>query len=67
MKRLELIEKKLNITVEILQSSVVLSIRTINRLLKNEDVKFSTIMKKSVKRTAKIGTKGSELKVTFKT
>jgi len=49
MKRLELIEKiiarkkELNITVENLAKLSDVSIRTINRLLKNEDVKFSTI------------------------
>ena len=49
MKRLELIEKiiarkkELNITVENLAKLSGVSVRTINRLLKNEDVKLSTI------------------------
>jgi len=49
MKRLELIEKiiarktELNITVENLAKLSGVGIRTINRLLKNEDVKLSTI------------------------
>jgi len=49
MKRLELIEKiiarkkELNITVKNLAKLSGVSVRTINRLLKNEDVKLSTI------------------------
>jgi transcriptional regulator with XRE-family HTH domain len=49
MKRLDLInqiiarKKQLNITVENLAKLSGVSIRTINRLLKNEDVKLSTI------------------------
>ena len=49
MKRLDLIEKiiarkkELNITVENLAKLSGVSVRTINRLLKNEDVKLSTI------------------------
>jgi transcriptional regulator with XRE-family HTH domain len=49
MKRLELIEKiiarkkELNITVENLAKLSGVGVRTINRLLKNEDVKLSTI------------------------
>jgi transcriptional regulator with XRE-family HTH domain len=49
MRRLELIEKiiarkkELNITVENLAKLSGVGVRTINRLLKNEDVKLSTI------------------------
>jgi transcriptional regulator with XRE-family HTH domain len=49
MKRLHLIEKiiarkkELNITVENLAKLSGVGVRTINRLLKNEDVKLSTI------------------------
>lgn len=49
MKRLELInkiiarKKELNITVENLAKLSGVGVRTINRLLKNEDVKLSTI------------------------
>ncbi|NOQ31552.1 MAG: helix-turn-helix domain-containing protein [Helicobacteraceae bacterium] len=49
MKRLDLINQiiirkdKLNITIENLAKLSGVSIRTINRLLKNEDVKLSTI------------------------
>ena len=49
MKRLELIEKiiarkkELNITIENLAKLSGVGVRTINRLLKNEDVKLSTI------------------------
>jgi transcriptional regulator with XRE-family HTH domain len=49
MKRLDLInkiiarKKQLNITVENLAKLSGISVRTINRLLKNEDVKLSTI------------------------
>jgi len=49
MKRLELIDKiiarkkELNITVENLAKLSGVGVRTINRLLKNEDVKLSTI------------------------
>jgi transcriptional regulator with XRE-family HTH domain len=49
MKRLDLVnqiiarKKQLNITVENLAKLSGVSIRTINRLLKNEDVKLSTI------------------------
>jgi len=49
MKRLELIEQivarkeQLNITIENLAKLSAIGIRTINRLLKNEDVKLSTV------------------------
>jgi transcriptional regulator with XRE-family HTH domain len=49
MKRLELIEKiiarkkELNITVENLAKLSGVGVRTINRLLKNEDIKLSTV------------------------
>ena len=49
MKRLELInqiiarKKQLGITIENLANLSGISIRTINRLLKNEDVKLSTV------------------------
>ena len=49
MKRLDLInqiiarKEQLNITVENLAKLSGVGVRTINRLLKNEDVKFSTI------------------------
>lgn len=49
MKRIDLIQKiikrkeELNITVENLAKLSGLGVRTINRLLKNEDVKLSTI------------------------
>ncbi len=49
MKRLELIEQivarkeQLNVTIENLAKLSGIGIRTINRLLKNEDVKLSTV------------------------
>ena len=49
MKRLELIskiverKKQLNITIENLAKLSNVSVRTVNRVLKNEDVKLSTI------------------------
>ena len=51
MKRLELVnkiikrKKELGITIENLAKLSNVGIRTINRLLKNEDVKFSTVEK----------------------
>ena len=51
MKRIDLIQKiikrkkELNITVENLAKLSGLGVRTINRLLKNEDIKLSTIEK----------------------
>jgi transcriptional regulator with XRE-family HTH domain len=51
MKRLDLInkiidrKKQLNITVENLAKLSNISVRTVNRVLKNEDIKLSTIEK----------------------